>query len=272
MIWVLLSLFKNLKGIGFWVLQFFRVATIIALTASAASCWVLMIKVSKSRTYFVFECMSLFFTSIACVVLILSEVPVLKFIRRYFRNTWPVLSETHGIGWLGVAMIVIGCNILGSLNQPAYDHKHIGGHFSALIIASGILSLTFGALNILGGFIWRDGKDGITSRDIRAHGSLAKKREQLPSYNGSPASSIRNEKRSTMSAFWHKIDSKQKGRPIISEPILSHQNPGYTHPDEDRTSPIVPGIQRPSTALHPMHTGHSGRSSHYSVANMKRFS
>lgn len=271
MIFALLGLFKSLRGIGFFVLQFLRIASIITLTASAAGCWVLMIKVSKARTYFVFECISLFVTSIISIVLIVSELPMLKSVKTYFRNTWPVLSDSHGVGWLGLAMIVIGCNILGSLNQPAYDHHKLGDHFTSLVIAAGILSLTFGFLNILGSIIWRDGKEGITSRDIRAHGSLAKNRQSLPSYNASPASSIRNEKgRSKFaSMFWKKGDAgKTFDRPIISGPFQAHQDIERNEVEPDRTSPIAPGVQRPPTAMHPMHTG---RSSHYSTANMSRF-
>ncbi|OAQ99107.1 hypothetical protein LLEC1_03954 [Akanthomyces lecanii] len=146
-----------------------------------------------------------------------------------------------------------------------YDTDAFSPHFSKLVLSAGILCVIFGVLNIISALVWRDAKQGITSRDIRTHGSLAADCTTLPSYSASPASSVRNEK--TKSKFMSKIfhrgagndDIQHAGRPIISGPLTSGQNPTGT------TSPIIPGLKRPDTALHPMH-GHRA-SSQYSVAD-----
>lgn len=257
------------------ILQLLRAATIITLVTAGAACWILIIKVDTSRSYFIFECFSLVFTSFACIAFIISELAFVERIRIYLRNTWPILSDSHGVGWLGGAIILIGCNILGTLNQPAYEEGNLNSSFSAVVMAGGILSLIFGVLNIVCGLFWRDGSQGITSRDIRANGSLANsQREVLPEYHShpsSPAGSVRNEKTRSkfMSMFWKKEEGNQNvARPNISAPFnMNHDVERDAHQD-DRASPIIPGLRRPDTALHPMHTG---RSSHYSEANMSRF-
>ncbi|TQV99985.1 hypothetical protein V2A60_005400 [Cordyceps javanica] len=257
----------SLHGAGYFVLQALRACTVITLLAAAAGCWVLIVQVDKYRSFFVFQCISLFFTSMGCLFLIIAEFPVIKFVRNFYRDSWPVLSDSHGVAWMGVAIIIIGCHILGTLNEQGYDTDAFNGPFSQLVLSSGILCIIFGTLNIICALIWRDAKQGITSRDIRAHGSLAGDCATLPSYSASPASSVRNEK--TRSKFMSKIfkrgpeadDINRPVRPIISGPYTTGQDNGQT----GATSPIVPGLKRPDTALHPM----NGRraSSQYSVVD-----
>lgn len=260
----------SLHGLGYFVLQGLRVATVITLLAAAAGCWVLMISVDKYKSYFVFQCMSLFFTSVGCLFLILAEFPVIGFVRNFYRESWPVLSSSHGVGWLGLAMIVMGAHILGSLNQQGYDTDAFTGHFAKLVLSSGVLCIIFGVLNIICALVWRDAKQGITSRDIRSHGSLAGDSSRLPSYSASPATSVHNEKARSKfaSVFWKNRADKQESnegpRLVISGPYST----GQDHSSDARTSPIMPGVKRPDTALHPMHTG---RSSHYSTADPSHF-
>ncbi|QPG93711.1 hypothetical protein C2857_001859 [Epichloe festucae Fl1] len=282
MIWmILLKLFKPaaIKGAGMVILQTLRVFSIITLLAISASCWVLIIKVNKDRAYFVFECASLVFTSIMSLFLLLSELPV-KAIQKYYRRTWPVLSDFHGHSWIGLAMVMIGCSILGNLNKPANDDAdNLDPHFSKLVLASAILSLTFGLLYIIGSLIWRDGNEGINSRDIRDHGSLAKNgRGTLPDYSSSTGShSYSNEKKTSKlyTALWGKAKKEtgenKSNRPTISGPFPAHQDIERDAGHDDRRSPIVPGVKRPDTALHPMN--HSfARSSRYSeAAHLSRF-
>lgn len=272
-----------LRGAGYWVLQVLRVFTVIALLAAVASCWVLMIKVDKGRTFFVFECISLFFTSVIALALIISEFPMVSFVRNYFRKAWPVLSDSYGVGWLGAAMVVIGCNVLGSLNEPGFDPENLGSNFTSLVQAGGILCLIFGALNVLASLIWRDGSEKITSRDIRADGSLAKQREVLPSsYSGSPASSVHREKQGIRNSVFSMFGKRQqngagaagKTIPIISGPIYTHPNPECNNHTNNpppnyavsspnpttvtsgsKESPVVRGVMRPPTAEHPMLSG-----------------
>lgn len=264
---------SSFRGTGMVILQVLRAFTVITLATLAASYWVLVIEVDKERSYFVFECASHVFTSILCVLLILSEFPVLKLVKRYLGRNWPVLSEQHGLAWLGVALVGIGCNMLGNLNRIAYDPEKLGPHFSKLVLASSVLAITFGMLNIICSLVWRDGGEGINSRDIRANGSLAKSRRQsLPDYSSTAESVPSFGKAKTLSKFTSLFDKKpqaDKARPKISGPFPARPDVEQQRGQgDDRRSPIVPGIKRPDTALHPMHTA---RESFYSEAHLSRF-
>lgn len=254
---------------GMVILQVLRACTVVTLAAMCASYIVFIIKVDKERSYFVFECASLFFNSIITIVLILSEFPMVGAVRDYFRTSWPVLSDRRGVGWLGFAMILLACNIFGNLNHPANDTDKLGPHFSKLVLGTAILATTFGSLNMICALIWRSGEDGVHSRDIRTNGALATGhgRQSLPDYSSTAGSTMRNEKtRSKFASMFWKKDSggnSEKPRPNISGPIDVEHGNG----NDDRRSPIVPDLRRPDTALHPMHA----RSSSYSEANMSRF-
>ncbi|KAF4982122.1 hypothetical protein FZEAL_2182 [Fusarium zealandicum] len=274
---------EGIRGPGMIFLQGLRAVTLIGLTAAAIACWILLIKIDTSNGFFFFDAASLFFTSSASVFLCISELPIAQ---SYFRRTWPVISDEHGLTWLGVAMALIGCNILGKLNQPANSSDKMGLPFWRLVLAAGILVITFGVMNIIASFIFRDGDNGINARIVRAEGSLAQAREEdsfsKPSLSRS-GSMDEKPKSAFVSFFWKKRSAKTSpptSRPNISQPmprdhdIERNAPPHYNQSesedewDQDRRSPIVPEIRRPDTALHPIHTG---RTSHYSEAHMSRF-
>lgn len=264
----------SFRGVGMIVLQALRILTMIGLAAATTSCWIMMVKVGKDKTFFVFESASLFFLGLICIFLAVSEFPIIKFLKNYYRESWPRFSDRHGLTWLGSAMILIGCNLLGRLNQPAYDAKKLGDSFFQLVLASGVLSVTFGVLNVICSLIWRDGKNGINARIVRSKGEEAGQ-SALPDYSSyaSRQSSVREEKGRSkfVSMFWKKEgEDRTSERPHIqiSAPISAHQDIERDADYNERGSPIVPGLKRPDTALHPMHTG---RSSSYSEAHMSRF-
>ena len=278
--------FGSFRGIGMIVLQILRILTVIGLTAADVSCWALVIHVEQNAAYYIFEAASLIFISFICTFLVFSEFPMIKWVRNWYRARWPLFSDHHGPGWLGVAIMIIGFNLLGKLNQSSFDSSKVGMPIWQLVLASGILNVTFGALNVFCGLVCVDRKDGINARDVRSKGSLAEAHSQnIPDHysrDGSPASSIRDEKRRTkfMSQLWHKTPSggKRFSRPIISGPFPAHQDvehQGGQHEDDhhdleaDRQSPILPGVQRPASALHPLFS--SDRSSRYSTATTARF-
>lgn len=288
------------KAVGHWVLQALRVCTVMALLIAAAASLLLMIKVNRrTEAFWVFEATSLCFMSILSVALIVVEFPTIQIVQDYFRQTWPVFSDGYGIGWLGAAVISIGVHLLGALNKSASEVDSLGVHFHGTAEAAGILCLIFGVLNVLGSLIFRISGEGLTSRDIRRNGSLARGREELPStYTGSPASSVHNEKTSRLS-FWKKSAPKEDAAgkttfPPISGPIYTHQterNPPPTYapssPEpshyEPKESPVVPGVMRPPTAEHPMMSSglqapaptlkphHTGTSSIYSSDNRRQY-
>jgi hypothetical protein len=269
-----MAVFKNAasKGVGMIVLQVLRVLSVITLLASVASCWLLIIKIEHKRKWYPFEGASLFFLSCLPLFLILSEFPMVRFLKNYFQRAWPAVGPEAGLGWLGTGMAVIGCNLLGKLNQPAFDSKKMGDSFRQLVMAAGILNLIFGVLNVMCTFIWSDRQAGVSARQVRSKGSLAEPyAPDLPKYTPddypSRSSSTRNEKTRSkfISMFWK---GEGNERPNISAPMPTHHDFDRTSSDEERLSPIVPGIKRPDTALHPMHARASSR---YSEANMSRF-
>jgi hypothetical protein len=79
------------------------------------------------------------------VFLIISELPILK---EYFSNDWPLLSTSSGFVALGVAMIVLGFSVLGSLDKPASNQKALDLAFWRAILAAGIVSIVMGVFNV----------------------------------------------------------------------------------------------------------------------------
>lgn len=82
----------------------------------------------------------------AIVFLIISEASVF---RTYFARHWPLLSPAHGFVALGLALLALGVNVLGCLNQKAHHADNLGLAFWRIIIGSGILVLILGVFNIL---------------------------------------------------------------------------------------------------------------------------
>lgn len=272
---------SSFRGIGMIVLQVLRGLTIIGLGTGIASCVILIAKVDTGKDYWFFDAVSSSFTVLIAIFLIITELPVLK---RWIRNNWPSFSDMHGVGWLGLALIIIGCNILGKLTQPYASQKKLGMAMWQLVVSGGILNLVFGGLNIVANFVFMDRKNNINARDVRTHGSLAESQKDassLPdvaSYPGSRASSVRKEKgRSKFaSMFWKKggddDGGKEFARPHISGPMpaVHHDLERNADIDHDKPrSPIDPTVTRPDSIYHPIHNIRA--SSRYSEANMSRF-
>lgn len=172
-------------------------------------------------------------------------------------------------------MIIMGCQVLGNLNKPSASIDNLGLPMWRLVLAAGILAITFGFFNLICSLLYRDGKNGITARMVRSDGQLAAApiKETAYDYDSTRSASVREEKRGTRFGLRFPIrHSKIK----ISKPIPQHQDleSAYDHQEdrddtwaEDRASPVVPDIQRPPTALHPMHR----TDPRYSEAAMSRF-
>ncbi|CAK7241531.1 MAG: hypothetical protein STHCBS139747_002993 [Sporothrix thermara] len=338
----------KLRGIGYKVLNVLRPCNIIALITVIAASWVMIVLSGVTGQFFFFDAVTHVFTSSVSIVLILTEIQW-GFLKRYFERAWPVFSDRHGFLWLGVAMIALGCDMLGNLNKPVFSIENLGLPLWRLIIASGILSITFGFCNFAATVIFRDGPSGLTARMIRTDGNLADASNNNPGdyyvpttssmlgrsntrYNKEYGSSVGSDEESAAAAnfpaaaanrfrrmtqvfkktpFVGHAQGGLSGKKIqISHPMpvgqydeetagiashgasagvgdyYSHTNDTATVVDdrdddhdlgidrdtdrrstyqEDRSSPILPDIRRPPTALHP------AMSSHYSVANMSRF-
>jgi len=284
---------SKVRGSGHLVLNALRALTIIGLGTVMVACWAMIVMSGITRHFDFFDTISHFFVFGIAIFLTISEVNLFT---AYFVNNWPVLSPTHSLAWLGLALVIIGCSIMGDLVKPAYSQENLGLPIWRLVIASAILSITFGISNMLLSVIFRDGKNRITARQIRTDGNLA-----APGYKNSPydvnsyttyptnrddysqrSNSLRQKEQeeeavpaSAARRFTRALNPKnfnfRKSRLQISAPMplgghrdIEH---GSTDHLNDRASPIIPAVQRPPTALHPAFTG----SSRYSEAHMTRF-
>ncbi|KAM3074642.1 hypothetical protein ACMFMG_008070 [Clarireedia jacksonii] len=248
------------QGRGFIILNVLRVLNIIALLDVVVASWIMLIMTVKTSNFFFFDGVSHFITSTIGLFLITSE---LSLFRTYFATYWPTLSPYNGFTFLGIAMIVLGFNILGNLNKAATSVKILGLPMWRVVISSGVLSSVMGLFNIIASFVFSE--KNRTAREIRSHGAVKQadiyekpfrlssqaNDERLPSYNTEPT-----ERRKPRFSLRFPIRHSQISKPLQSEPV-----------PQTRNSPIVPEIQRPESALHPANQRpYYPPSSRYSVA------
>ncbi|TVY50038.1 hypothetical protein LOCC1_G000159 [Lachnellula occidentalis] len=276
---------NKLAGGGYITLNVIRVLNIIALLLVAIASWVMLVMTVKTSNFFFFDGVSHFITSAIAVFLIVSELNILT---NYFAKNWPNLGPDSGFVCLGLAMIILGFNILGNLNKGATSVENLGLPLWRIVIASGILSALIGLFNIIATYVFSSSKMNITGRQVRGNGAATfpknakdnfsmssgstRKSEgtTLPRYQppGPPPSPPQEERRKSRFGFHLPIRMSMIGRPQ-HETQRSEQFSKW----DDRSSPVVPDVQRPPTALHPMHAGPAyPASSRYSVAsNVTRF-
>lgn len=267
----------KIRGAGWIVLNIFRGCNIITLAAICASAWIMIVTAGLPNAFFFFDAASHFFFSCTCVFLIVSETGVFS---GYFERNWPVFSYAHSFTWLGVTMIIMGCNTFGSLAQPIRSQEKLGLPMWRLVLASGILAFIFGLLNLIVSFIWRDSQEGITARHIRNDGNLAKGMSSKSSTGSATSSmrshSVREDKKGNRFTrfFGAGGDKNSDSKFRVTKSIITHPRPpspgdvdveaahgGYglasSDHSDDRRSPVVPELKRPPTAMHPAFTGGS---------------
>lgn len=340
-----LSQNTKLRGIGYKALNVLRPCNIIALLSVTAASWVMVVLEGVTGQFFFFDAITHIFTSAISVFLVLTEIQW-GFLKKYMERSWPAFSDRHGFLWLGLAMIMLGCDMLGNLNKPVFSVKNIGLPLWRLIMAAGILCITFGFFNLVATVVFRDGPSGLTARMIRADGNLASasrlgnpsdyyaptaaslSRSNTRHYNKEYGSSLGDEESAVAHTGNDAAPSRFKrmtqvfkkapfvgqghgglvGKKIqISHPMpvgpydneaaglasrgadagvgdyyshtndaapavdddadlrLNHDAERSSSYEDDRSSPIMPDVRRPPTALHPAMSGR------YSAANMSRF-
>lgn len=288
---------SKLLGIGHVVLNVLRAFNLIGLAGVMLASMAMPVLSGLNDHFFFFDTFTHVFVFLISAVLFYSELPVPWFKAR-FRKTWPVLGPDHSLAWLGLGMIFIGFQIIGDLVKPAYTDDTIGMAWWRAILATAILSVTFGCFNILSSIVFRASEETkgmrikATSRMIRTHGKLALQKASnkaldaadrsfaeayspphrdnwsgAPSWNKEedvvePSSAVRR-----LTRVFNPKNFRRSFRPQISHPIPQDQDVEYGSHHEDRSSPIMPEVQRPPTVLHPMNTGDSK----YSTAHMPRF-
>lgn len=70
-------------------------------------------------------------------------------------------------------MIIVGIDTLGNLNDQAESRDALGLAFWRIVICSGIFIFIMGWINLAASFVFCDRKQGITARQVRAHGAVA---------------------------------------------------------------------------------------------------
>ncbi|KAJ1338194.1 hypothetical protein MN608_01052 [Microdochium nivale] len=266
---------SGFQGSGYIYLNVVRALNIIILQAVAAACILMMVFAKMPNGYTFFADVSLFFIVCACFLLTWSELPI-KAGKSWIANHFPVISEGFGFTWFGVTMFVMGCHTLGALSHEPFTPETIPLPIWQLIIAAGILAMIAGVLNIVSSLVFKNKEAGITAREVRNYGATTAESVAWASENNSQrAESIYKEKpkpsrinRLTGVFTKKKMDISGPIGPVQHDGASAH---GDSYPVNERGSPIVPGIDRPPTALHPLYYG-GRRSSHYSeVSHLDRY-
>lgn len=160
---------KGLAGAGYVVLNGIRVLNIITLLTVAGASGVLLAKTFEIDGFGFFAALSHVLRIILTLFLVTSELAF----RSYFSKNWPLFSSKHGFVMLGFAFLFLGINVFGELSHRETSQKKLGMSFWQLTLAAGILSIIMAVFNIIASYVFRDSTNGITARQVRAHGAAA---------------------------------------------------------------------------------------------------
>ncbi|KAI1614878.1 hypothetical protein EDD37DRAFT_404496 [Exophiala viscosa] len=258
---------RSLLGAGFVVLNIIRVMNIIALLSVVAASSVMLVKTFIVSKFFFFDAAQHVITIIMSGFLIITELPLFK---TYIGRNWPLFSARSGFLMLGLAMVFLGNNMLGNLNKEATSQESLGLPFWRLVIASGIIVLVMGPINILATFIFRDRKTQVTARQVRSHGAVASHKVDVeaatpkpPSRRSHYRSFFLGTKRDSLPPYNSRKATKQndmvetpKMHLAISSPFQTVQSPGgasskYSQSPKSERYFVSPEISRPDLARHP---------------------
>ncbi|KAL1977964.1 hypothetical protein VTN31DRAFT_823 [Thermomyces dupontii] len=233
------GLFKgSLAGPGYVILNILRVVNIVALLDVIAASVVMIVKIKLNNAFFFFESVSHVVTASVSIFLIFSELPMFQ---NFFSRFWPQLGPESGLMVLSLAMIVLGCSVLGYLNNEAYSEKALDTPFWRIIASAGLLSMTAGILNFFASFIFADSENNLTARQVRSYGAVADKvverksshrsfqlglnrGDTLPSYRSSTRTSFRNSKRFPLkiSSPTSPVEMRTASEAHVMTPKLAH--------------------------------------------------
>ncbi|KAL8746728.1 MAG: hypothetical protein Q9190_001286 [Brigantiaea leucoxantha] len=241
---------KPLAGPGYIILNIIRGCNIIALLAVIVASFSMLVKTFIVSKFFFFDAVSHVVTAALSMFLVMTELPLF---RSYVARNWPLLSPVHGFVTLGFLMIVTGVSILGNLNKEATSQKSLGTSYWRIVIASGILTVLFGVVNIFASYVFRQKKLGVTARQVRAHGATAAQKLPLPvSMANTP-----------LTGSLHRADTKHKpfqlGRSDTS-PIYPSNQTLVSDPRRNISAPLrfdddSESVGKPDLAHHPAMNG-----------------
>ncbi|KAI1633945.1 hypothetical protein F4809DRAFT_652241 [Biscogniauxia mediterranea] len=252
---------SGFQGHAYIILQVIRCCNVAVLLAAMVACALMMIFAKMPNGYQFFGDVSLAFVLVVAGVLAYAEVGIGPG-QELIAKTWPVLGPHRGFSWLGISIFLIGCHLLGALSDDTYTNDSVPSQVAQVIMGAGIISLAFGVINVLASFAFRNRQSGVRAREIRNNGAITSNVSYRDDYSSSHRSnSVRKEKRRT--SIWAYAKNR---KPKISRPIPQDVEQGCGDCPEDRSSPIIPEVQRPPTVMHPLFN--SGRQfSHYSEAS-----
>ncbi|KAI5862353.1 hypothetical protein GGS23DRAFT_605662 [Durotheca rogersii] len=260
------------QGHAYIILQVIRACNIAVLFAVIFTSGLMMAFAKMPNGFQFFDDVSHAFVVAVAGLLIWSELPIEKG-QALIRGFWPVLGPNHGFTWLGVSMILMGSHLLGALSDDTYTNEHVPFQIWQVIMGSGIIAIAFGVTNVVASIIFRNRKNNYSAREVRDRGATNENAYYANEYDSYRSNSIHKEKPSMIKRISTMAGLGSK--PKISHPIPQDVESGAVGDEhtaaEDRGSPIVPGIQRPPTAMHPAYNRES-RSSRYSEAShLKRW-
>ena len=166
--------------------------------------------------------------------------------RGFYARNWPLLSPAHGFVTLALAMVVLGINMLGNLNKEALSQESLGLAFWRVVISAGIIIFIMGWINLVASYVFRDRSQGVTARQVRAHGAVAVHKSPMSkSPHGTPSapelaqSYIKSPSTPTKSGNPFRIlTSDRRGSILPSYHTGSPVSPPYpTHHDAVPVSP-----------------------------------
>ncbi|KAK8086999.1 hypothetical protein PG994_001973 [Apiospora phragmitis] len=274
---------SSVKGSAYIILNVIRSLNILVLLLIAASSVILMIPAKMPDGFTFFNDVALFFILVICIFLAVSELPSFKtigFIQAWYTRNWPAVGPHRGLKWFGLAMVILGCHTLGRLSDPRNGPSHMALPFWRLCLAGGILAITFGIVNIVTSWLF-SGEGGLTARELRSNGAVtstetysSRKADPYDTYSedyeSHRSASVRKEKGRS---FWNRGNKKPKiSRPMPFQPDLEKGEEVIDDPVPSRSSPVIPGLQRPPSALHPIHGRHPSNPNHLRQPSGNRYS
>ncbi|KAI1766586.1 hypothetical protein GGR53DRAFT_202515 [Hypoxylon sp. FL1150] len=267
---------SGFQGPAFIILQVIRCCNIAVLLAVMAVSVIMMVYAKMPNGFQFFNDVSLAFVLLVAGLLLWTEIPV-DTGKKFITANWPAFGENRGFTWLGITMILIGCHHLGALSNSTYNNKDVPFQVWQAIMGSGIIAIAFGVTNVITSFIFSNRAHGVSAREIRRDGATTLDVNYTEEYESYRSNSVRKEKKGNRIT---RLFGKGGSKPKISQPISSYptQNDDveYGRPDDlpmahasvdSRSSPIIPEVRRPPTALHPALAGTRSISSRYSEAS-----
>ncbi|KAI8634161.1 hypothetical protein F5Y19DRAFT_201067 [Xylariaceae sp. FL1651] len=243
---------SGFQGHAYIILQVIRFCNVAVLVAVMIASVLMLIfaKLPNGFQFFADIVHALVF--LFAGLLIYTEIGIWQKGQNLVASAWPMLGPNRGFTGLGAIMVLIGCHLLGGLSSSTYTSDQVPPQISQVILGVGVITLAFGFTNIIASIAFRN--ENVRAREVRETGAIT----QYVNFNDNYSSRSNSTRKPEISG----------PMPLLHEEQREQSTVDYFSDDKsaasigDRHSPIIPGIARPPTALHPAH-----RASRYSEAS-----